>query len=127
MKENVIAVLSEEREKYSGEDAGKLDKGSWEEYVFDRLMPYLRIEFPKERVEALLAELKTADNFDQALNQVLSELKQIWEGERRTGKDRRNDLVQRIELESGRFIWHDVDQTRCGFERRTGKDRRDTT
>lgn len=127
MKEQVIAILSEEREKYSGEDAGKLDRGSWEEYVFDRLMPYLRIEFPKERVAALLAELKTADNFDQALKQVLSELKQIWEGERRTGKDRRNDLVQRIELESGKFIWHDVDQTRCGFERRTGEDRRDTT
>ena len=125
MKERIIAILTEEREKYSGEDAGKLDKGSWEEYMFTRLAPYLRIEFPQKGIESLLATLKKTDDFDQALNQVLLQLKQMWEGERRTGKDRRNELVQRIELESGKFIWHDVNQTRAGIDRRTGKDRRD--
>lgn len=124
MKEQVIAILSEEREKYSGEGAGEPDQGSWEEYIFNRLAPYLRIEFPQERVEALLSTLKSSDDFDHALQQVLSQLKQIWEGERRTGKDRREELIQRIELESGKFIWHDVNQTRAGFDRRTGKDRR---
>lgn len=124
MKEEVIAILTEEREKYSGEGAGKLDHGSWEEYVFDRLAPYLRIEFPKERVQSLLATLQSPDDFDQAVGEILSQLKQIWEGERRAGQDRRSDLIQRIELESGKFIWHDVGQTRCGFERRTGKERR---
>jgi hypothetical protein len=127
MKEKIIAILNEEREKYSGEAAGNLDEGSWEEYVFTRLAPYLRSEFPQARLKSLLSTLKSPDDFDQALKQVLLQLKEMWESERRTGKDRRSELVQRIELESGRFIWHDVDQTNCGFERRTGKDRRDTT
>jgi hypothetical protein len=125
MKEKVIAILTEEREKHSGEKAGKLDPGSWEEYVFERLAPYLRIEFPEESLKTLLATLQSPDDFDRAVEGILSELKQIWEGERRTGKDRRKEHIQHIELESGKFIWHDVDQTQCGFERRTGKDRRD--
>jgi hypothetical protein len=124
MKEKVIALLTEEREKYSGEGAGKLDRGSWEEYVFERLTPYLRIEFPKERIKTLLTALQSPEDFDHALQKILSQLKQMWEGERRTGKDRRLTPIQHIELESGKFIWHDVEQTQCGFERRTGEDRR---
>lgn len=125
MKEKVIAVLTEEREKFSGEGAGKLDHASWEEYLFERLAPYLRIEFPEERVETLLSALQSPDDFDHAARQILTQLKQMWEGERRTGQERRSEAIQRIELESGRFIWHDVNYTKCGFERRAGKDRRD--
>ncbi|MFC1619810.1 hypothetical protein ACFL45_07680 [Candidatus Neomarinimicrobiota bacterium] len=124
MKEKVIAILTEEREKYSGEGAGKLDHASWEEYFFERLAPYLRIEFPRERVKTLLSTLQAPDDFDQALKQILTQLKQMWEGERRVGQERRLEPIQRIELESGQFIWHDVDHTKCGFERRAGKDRR---
>ncbi|MFC1484664.1 hypothetical protein ACFL6Q_06435 [Candidatus Neomarinimicrobiota bacterium] len=124
MKEKVIAILTQEREKYSGEGAGKLDHAKWEEFIFERLAPYMRIEFPKARVEALLTALQSPDDFDQALKQILTQLKQMWEGERRVGEERRSEAIQRIELESGKFIWHDVDHTECGYERRVGKDRR---
>jgi hypothetical protein len=124
MKDKVIAILTEEREKYSGEGAGKLDHARWEEYIFERLAPYMRIEFPKDRVKTLLSALQSPDDFEHAVRQILTQLKQMWEGERRAGKERRSEPIQRIELESGKFIWHDEDQTKCGYERRAGKERR---
>jgi len=123
-KERVIAILTDEREKYSKESTGIKDNAGREEELFNRLAPYMRIDFPKDHVKTLLSDLQSTDNFADALDQILAKLEKIWEGERRGDKDRRSEQVQRIELESGKFIWHDVRHTRCGFERRTQKDRR---
>ncbi|UCH63246.1 MAG: hypothetical protein JSU77_01990 [Fidelibacterota bacterium] len=125
MKGQVIAILTEEWEKYSGEGAGKLDHARRVEHLFDCLAPYMRIDFPKDRVKTMLSALQSPDDFGHTLEQILTQLEQIWEGERRSGRDRRSESVRHIELESGKFIWHDVDQTRCGFEHRTGEERRD--
>ncbi len=124
MKEEVIAILKEEREKYSREGTETLENTNWEEQLFDRLTPYLRIDFPKDRVKTLLLDLQSSDDFIDTLDQILTKMEKIWKGERRSGKDRRSEQVQRIELESGKFIWHDVKQTKCGFERRDPDDRR---
>lgn len=124
IKEKVIAILTDEREKYSREDTGITDNAGRDEKLFNRLAPYMRIDFPKDRVKTLLSDLQSPDNFADTLDQMLAKLEKIWEGERRGERDRRSEQFQRIELESGKFIWHDVKQIRCGFERRTQKDRR---
>ncbi len=124
MKEKVITILTEGRRELLRTRKKPTEGQSWEEEIFSRLTPYLRSEFPEQAIIALLTALRSGKDFNNELQGTLGKLRRFWESERRSSEDRRKEPVQTIDLESGKLIWYDHDESLCGFNRRSGLDRR---
>lgn len=124
MKAKVITILAEGKRELRSTREKPSERGRWEEEIFDRLTPYLRSEFPEKAIAAILAASQSGEDFNNALQETLGKLRQLWESERRSSEERREQLVRTIELESGKLIWYDKDGSLCGFDQRSGLDRR---
>ena len=124
MKAKVITILAEGKRELRSTREEPSEGGRWEEEIFDRLTPYLRSEFPEKAIAAILAALQSGEDFNNILQGTLGKLRRLWESERRSAEERREQLVRTIELESGKLIWYDKDESLCGFDQRAGLDRR---
>lgn len=119
-----MALLAAEKQRLGGIPDNSPEFENWEEKFYDRLVPYLREEFPRGRIEEMLRALLSPDDSGDTVERIMKKLRFLWEGDRRAGEERRNARIKHIDLESGKMIWYDLDETQAGINRRTSRDRR---
>lgn len=119
MEMNVVALLAQAKAALLAAGHSSEDDVSWEDSLYDRLLPHIRREFPQDKVAKILSKLSPPDRAE-----AVDALRRLRVDERRTQPERRIQLGQRIELETGKVIWYSEDQVATGFERRTRGDRR---
>ena len=124
MRDKVMALLATEKQRLGEVSDDSPEFENWEEKFYDRLVPYLREEFPQGRTEEILLPLLLPDDSGDNVEKIMNKLRHLWEGDRRTGEERRNARIKHIDLESGKMIWYDLDETQAGINRRTSRDRR---
>ena len=124
MKDKVLALLAAEKQRLGGIPANSPEFENWEEEFYNRLAPFLREEFPQGRIEEMLTALLPPDESGGTVEKIMNGLRHLWEGDRRTGEERRNARIKHIDLESGKMIWYDLDETQAGINLRAGRDRR---
>ena len=119
-----MALLAAEKQRLGGIPDNSPEFENWEEKFYNGLAPYLREEFPRGIIEEMLTALPPADDSGDSVEKIMNKLRYLWEGERRTGQERRDTRVRHIDLESGKMIWYNPDETQAGINLRTGRDRR---
>ncbi len=120
-----MVILAAEKQRLGGIPANSPGFENWEEEFYNRLAPYLREEFPRGRIEEMLTALLPPGEPASTVEKIMNRLRHLWEGNRRTAEERRRTRVKHIDLESGKMIWYDLDETQAGINRRTGTERRE--
>ncbi len=119
-----MALLAAEKQRLGGIPDNSPEYKNWEKEFYNRLAPFLREGFPRSGIEKMLTVLLPPDEPGDTVEKIMNRLSYIWEGDRRTAEERRKTLIKHIDLESGRMIWYDLDETQAGINRRTSRDRR---
>ncbi len=119
-----MALLAAEKQRLGEIPDNSPEFKNWEEKFYNRLVPYLREEFPRSRTEEILLPLLLPDDSGDNVEKIMNKLRHLWEGDRRAGEERRNARIKHIDLESGKMIWYDLEETQAGINRRTKKERR---
>ena len=122
--DKVMVILAAEKQRLGGFPANSPDFENWEEKFYNRLAPYLREKFPGGRIEEMLVAMLPSGDSGDTVEKIIMKLRYLWEGDRRAGDERRNARIKHIDLESGKMIWYDQDETQAGINRRTSSERR---
>ena len=122
--DKVMALLAAEKQRLSELPDNLPEFENWEEIFYNRLAPYLREQFPQGRIKEILTALLPSDDPDDTVGKIMNKLRHLWEGDRRAGAERRNARIKHIDLESGKMIWYDLDETQAGMNHRTSSERR---